>query len=87
MDKILVNIFVPALDKDFDLELPINLEMKYVLDEIQKSLYELSDNSYVISDNVKLYDKNTGRLINLNNIVKYSGLTNGCSVLLINLEK
>ena len=84
MNKILVNIVVPSLDRDFDLELPINLEMKYVVEQIQKVLLELSDNSYVISDKIKLYDKSTGYLINLNNIVKYSGLTHGCSVMLVN---
>ena len=83
MNKIYINIFIPALDKDFNVALPINLEMQHVIAELQKTLNELSDGSYIINSNVKLYDKNTGCLINLNNIVKYSGLKNGCSVLLV----
>ncbi len=63
--------------------LPINLDMKDVIALIQKAINELSDGSYVAKDNVKLYDKSTGYLINTNNIVKYSGLKNGCSIMII----
>ncbi len=83
MNKILVNVFVPALDRNFNIELPINLEMKDVVKLIQNSISELSDGSYIVKDNVKLYDKGTGFLINTNNIVKFSGLKNGCSIMLI----
>ena len=82
MDKIFVDLFIPALDKNYNIELPINLEMKYVVDKIQESLVELTDGSYKAQLNVNLYDKSTGCLINLNNIVRYSGLKNGSSVLL-----
>ena len=83
MNKIFVNVFVPSLDKNFNIELPINLEMKYVMEELQKTIKELSEGSYIENPKVKLYDKGTGLLINTNNIVKFSGLKNGCSVMLI----
>ena len=84
MKKIFVDIFIPALDRNFNIELPINLEMKYVIDNIQNALIELTDGAYLARANVKIYDKNTGCLINTNNIVKYSGLKNGSSVLWFN---
>ena len=83
MNKIFVNIFVPELDRNFNVELPINLEMHYVMDKLQKTIQELSEGVYEINKFVRLFDKNTGCIINLNNIVRYSGLKNGCSVLLI----
>lgn len=83
MDKIYIDLFIPALDRSFNIELPINLEMKYVIEKLQESLEELTDGAYGKNFNTKLYDKNTGCLINTNNIVKYSGLKNGCSVLMI----
>ena len=83
MNKIYINVFVPSLDRNFNLELPINLEMQYVLKEIQTAINELSEGSYKVNPNAKLYDKGTGLLINLENIVKFSGLTNGCSVMLV----
>lgn len=83
MNKILVNIVVPYIDNSFDVELPINLEMEEAINLIQKAINELSNNAYVIRDNVKLYDKSTGCVVNNNNIVKFSGLKNGASVMLI----
>ena len=38
MKKVYINLFVPSLDRNFDMEIPINLEMQYVIDEIQKTL-------------------------------------------------
>ena len=83
MGNIYINVFVPSLDRNFNIELPINLEMQYVLKEIQTAIKELSDGTYVINPKPKLYDKSSGLLINLSNIVKFSGLTNGASVMLI----
>jgi hypothetical protein len=83
MKKILVNVFVPLIDDSFDIKLPINLEMNDVMSLIQDAIVDLSDKSYVVNPNAVLYDKNTGLLINTNNIVKFSGLKNGSSVMLI----
>lgn len=83
MDKILVNIMVPSIDNSFSVKIPINLEMSVVANLIQKTIVELSDNAYVIKESIKLYDRNTGYLINTNNIVKFSGLKNGSSILLL----
>ena len=83
MDKIYVNIFVPALDQSFDIELPINLEMKYAIDNIQNAIKEITEDTYVVKKEIQLFDKSTGDLINMNNIVKYSGLKNGSSIMLV----
>lgn len=83
MDKIIINVFVPLIDDSFDIKVPINLEMSVVLELIQESIVELSNNAYVVNADAKLYDKSTAYLINTNNIVKFSGLKNGASVMLI----
>ena len=74
---------VPSIDNSFSVKIPINLEMSVVANLIQKTIVELSDNAYVIKESIKLYDRNTGYLINTNNIVKFSGLKNGSSILLL----
>jgi len=83
MDKIIINVFVPLIDSSYDVKVPINLSMIDVMDLIQKTIVELSDGDYILNPEAKLFDKNTAKLINLNNIVKFSGLTNGASVMLI----
>lgn len=83
MNKIIINVFVPLIADSFDIKIPINLDMVTVLELIQDSIVELTDNQYISNPNAKLYDKNTACLINTNNIVKFSGLKNGASVMLI----
>lgn len=83
MNKILINFIIPSIDRDFDLEVPINIGVNTLIDLLQKSVKELTNNAFIIKDNVKLYDKNTGDLINKNNIVKDSGMTNGSCIMLI----
>lgn len=82
MNEILVTIYVLGLEDEFDLFLPIGISMREAIDMIQKVLVELSNGNYVISENPILYSQTSGKLINLNNIVKFSGLKNGCKVIL-----
>lgn len=82
MDKILVTIYVLSIEQEFDVFLPIGETVSNVLDLIQDSLVDLSNNNYVKKETVFLYD-NEGNIINPNNIIKYSGLKNGEKVCLM----
>jgi hypothetical protein len=83
MDKILVTVRVPAIERQYDAFIPINLPMNEVIQALQKSLCELSDGFYEIKENVLLFDSIDGKQINQNNIVKFSGLKNGSNILLM----
>ena len=82
MDKILVTIYVLSIEQEFDVFLPIGETVSNVLDLIQDSLVDLSNNNYIKKENVFLYD-NEGNIINPNNIIKYSVLKNGEKVCLM----
>lgn len=83
MDKLLINVFVPLIDDNFEVKVPINLEMKEAVQLIQEAIVDLSNKAYIVNPNARLFDKNTGNLINVNNIVKFSGLTNGASIMIL----
>lgn len=82
MNKILVTFYVLSLDEVYDVLLPINLKMSEVYDLIQNTIFELSSGNYVKHDNVILLGMD-GKVINSNNLVRLSGLTNGCRVVLL----
>ena len=82
MNKILVTVYVLSLDESYDILVPINLKMIEVFDLIQNTIYELSSNNYIKHDDVRLLNKD-GKDINSKNMVRLSGLTNGCRVVLI----
>ena len=82
MDKILVTFYVLALEEEYDVFIPINVKLAEVLDTIQQTILEMSDGNYEINPNPLLYNDFDGKLINLNNIVKFSGLKNGSRVMI-----
>lgn len=82
MNKILITIYVLSLNQSYDMFLPITMQMTECMDLIQNTIKELSDDMYEINEKPILYNEFDGKIINLNNIVKFSGLKNGCKVLL-----
>lgn len=83
MDKILISVYVLSLDEHYDLFVPINLKATQFVGMLQKLIYELSGENYVIQNEVRLIEQDTGQIINLNNIIKYSGIKNGSKLLLL----
>lgn len=82
MNKILVTIYVVATEEEYDLLLPIGKKLKDIIDAIQDSIVDLSNGNFIKKDKVVLYTKD-GLIVNQNNVVKYSGLRNGCKLCLI----
>ncbi len=82
MNKLLVSVFVLCLENQYDLMIPINISVKDAIELIQKSIFELTEHSYQINYNACLYDED-GKVINQNNIIKFSGLRNGSKVMLV----
>lgn len=82
MDKILVTFYVLSLEEEFDIFLPIGLKLSEVLMTVQQTIKEMSEDNYIINPNPVLYNDVDGTIINVNNIVKFSGLKNGSKVLL-----
>lgn len=82
MDKILVTFYVLSLEEEFDVFIPINVKLAEILNTIQQTILEMSEGNYVINPNPLLYNDLDGKLININNIVKFSGLMNGSRVMI-----
>lgn len=83
MDKILVSIYVLTIDEEYDMFIPINEKVSDIIGLIQNNVKEMSGDYYQINPNALLYNGIDGNIINSNNIVKFSGLTNGARLLLI----
>lgn len=83
MDKILVTVHVPVIEENYDFFLPINLPMSFIANALQDSIAELSNGAYKKKDRIVMFDSIDGKIINQNNIVKFSGLRNGSDILII----
>lgn len=83
MEKILISVYVMTIDEEYDLFVPINEKVGNIVTLVQQSIKDFSGDVYQINPNALLYNSLDGKVINNNNIVKFSGLTNGARLLLV----
>lgn len=83
MDKVLVEIFVPVLDRSFDIFIPLQSPMHEVLELIKKAVKELSDGRFVINENTAICHREDGTIININLSVYELEIRNGSKLMLI----
>ena len=84
MKRILISILVLSIEEEYDIFIPIDMKFNQVINLIQKSIYELSEERYTIKkDNEVILFNEDGYIINTNNVVKFSGVKNGSKLVLV----
>lgn len=76
-NKILVTVYVPLLDENFDVFIPVNKKVGTVKNGIVSSIKNLAAKEY------QLMMKNSCELIDDNIYVKNSDINNGCKLILL----
>ena len=83
MNKVLVEIFLPAADMCFDVYIPIDSQMSEVLQLVSAVLSDLSDGKYKANGSAVLCDAATGIIYNINMAFCELGIQNGSKLMLI----
>lgn len=83
MDKILVNIYVPAINRNYDVYISSKSKFYDVVDMVKKIVQELSDGNFVASSDSILCDRKTGAIYNINMSSNELSLKNGSRLMLI----
>ncbi len=82
MQKLLVEISSPAVDKTYDVYIPCNLQVGEVIRLAARVFADLSNGTYKRSSCNVLCEKETGRVFDPDLFVKDSGIRNGMKLLL-----
>jgi hypothetical protein len=82
MDKILVEVYVPASNQEFDVFIPLRSRVYEVITLLSKSIAEITSGYYTQTDTV-LCDRLTGNVLKINSTVEEIGLTNGVKLMLL----
>ena len=82
MDQLLISVYVISINEEFDMYIPINMKVTDLINFIKEKIVEETAGAYEPKEALKLYDVTTTKLINSNNIVKYSGIKFGSKLLL-----
>ncbi|SDM84889.1 hypothetical protein SAMN05443253_10641 [Bacillus sp. OK048] len=83
MNKVLVEIFLPAANRSFDVYLPLESQMSEVLQLVSALLSDLSDGKYKATKSAVLCDATSGIIYNINMAVAELGIQNGSKLMLI----
>lgn len=83
MDKVLVKLYVPALEEKYDMWIPLNRNVHEVINLLMNSVNEINDGIYKPINQPMLYDKSTGKMLNRNLSVKGNNIMNGSELVLI----
>ena len=83
MDKVLVEVYVPAAEKAFDVFLPVESKLYEVVFLLAGIMTELSEGYFAAASDTILCDRKTGTILNINSSVDENSLTNGSKLMLI----
>lgn len=82
-NKILIELYIPLIEKNYDLYIPINKKVGTVKKLIEEGLLELTDNAYIIKEDSNFYSKETGEIYDVNKSIRETDLKNGSRIILI----
>jgi len=83
MEKLLVEIFVPAAGVSHDVYIPLGSKMNEVLILVSKVITELSEGKYIATRDAVLCDRDSGVALNINMSAAELGIKNGSRLMLI----
>ncbi len=76
-NKVLVNIYIPFLEKKYEVFLPIGKKVSEITYLIGNSLNDITGGYYTYKKNERLYNRQTGKEYNSNELLKYTTIRNG----------
>ena len=83
MDKVLIQVFVPVLERSFDMFVPLRLPMYEVLELVKRAVEELSEGSFRADESTVLCSREDGAILNINQSVHELKIQNGSKLMLI----
>ena len=82
-NKILVELQIPLIEKQFELFIPINKKIGTIKNLVEQALVELTDSAYTPKIEWNFYRKETGDIYDVNKTVRDTDLKNGSRIILI----
>lgn len=83
MNKILIKLYVPMIEKQYDIKIPDDKKLYQVIYMFIKAIYDLSDGYYMPENSPILYEKWSSHRYNINLTAKENQIKNGAEIVLI----
>ena len=79
-DKVLVNVYVPFIEKKYEVFLPAGKKISEITYLIGNSLNEITGGYYIYKKNERLYNRENGKEYNSNELLKHTQIRNGTEI-------
>ena len=83
MNRVLVKVFFPQIDKWYETWIPLNKTISSIIKLLSQGVNDLNEGVYPIDSSLILYNRQTGDYYNPNTIAKYTDIKNGTELILI----
>lgn len=83
MDKVLIDIFLPAINRSFEVYIPLDSKFYEITPLVSKMLSELSNGLFISGDDSILYERKTGNILNINMSARHLNIKNGDNLMLL----
>ena len=83
MNKVLIKLYVPIIEEEYDVWIPLNKRICNVTKLLVKVIQEFSQGEYNPYQTPKLYNKSNGIEYESNQIVEDTSIRNGTEIILI----
>lgn len=83
MSKILVEVYLPAMNRMLELRIPLSLKVDDVINMICSYLQKMDISEYVPSEDTVLCDSSTGKILDRNKFINDVELTNGSRIFMV----
>ena len=83
MDKVLIDIFLPAINRSFEVYIPLDSKFYEITPLVSKMLSELSNGLFISGDDSILYERKTGNILNINMSARQLNFKNGDNLMLL----
>ena len=83
MDRIFIKVYVPMLEKTYDVWIPAHKKIYNIIILLVKAINELNEGYYMPQKMPLLYDKITAERFDINITVKESTIRSGAEIILI----
>ena len=83
MNKVLVKVYVPIIEEQYDILIPLNRRIYNVIKLLVKAINELSNGYYEQKEEPMLYDKITAIPYDENLSIRESNIRNGTELILL----
>lgn len=81
-NKILIQLYIPLIEEEYDIFIPINKRIGTIKQLIEKNMSE-QGMGYILKEDTNLYSKETGQVYDVQLLVKDTDLKNGSRVVLL----